>query len=232
MQSDYEPLSPRERTFTERARRAQLVAGAIETIANVGYAHASLARVAERSGTSKGVLTYHFKDKRDLVQAVWDEIIARGVEHVAPRVLAENGGRGALRAYIESNLGFMALYPDHMIALYEIFANARGPAGEPVYDSDTLDALVVPLEGLLRHYQESGELGDFDARSMAFAIRGAIDAVPARLARQRDLDLDRYAVELAAAFDRATRPVKPDEPGDAGRPGDLAGADPDNGYDN
>ncbi|MGH7698836.1 MAG: hypothetical protein ACRENV_09215, partial [Candidatus Dormibacteria bacterium] len=112
---------------------------------------------------------------------------------------------------------FMARYPSHMIALYEIFANARDPGGEPMYDSDTLDALVAPLEGLLRSFQEAGELGQFDPRSMAFAIRGAIDAVPVRLARQRDLDIVHYAAELAAAFDRATRPG-PIASGQKGRP--------------
>ncbi|MGH3156519.1 MAG: TetR family transcriptional regulator [Streptosporangiaceae bacterium] len=41
-------------TFTSTARRAQFVAAAIETIADAGYARASLGRIAERVGVSKG----------------------------------------------------------------------------------------------------------------------------------------------------------------------------------
>ena len=37
-----------ERTFIETARRAQIVASAIDTIAEAGYAQASFARIAER----------------------------------------------------------------------------------------------------------------------------------------------------------------------------------------
>ena len=38
---------PKERTFIENARRQQIVAAAIDTIAEVGFAQASLARIAE-----------------------------------------------------------------------------------------------------------------------------------------------------------------------------------------
>jgi hypothetical protein len=41
---------------------------------------------------------------------------------------------------------------------------------------------------------------------MAMAIRAALDAVPARLARDPDLDLDHYGRELTALFHIATRP--------------------------
>ena len=51
------------RTFTETARRAQIIAAAIDTIAELGYGQASLARIAETAGTSKGVIIYHFGGK-------------------------------------------------------------------------------------------------------------------------------------------------------------------------
>jgi hypothetical protein len=40
---------------------------------------------------------------------------------------------------------------------------------------------------------------------MAIAIRAAIDAVPSRLALDRQLDIDSYAREIATVFDLATR---------------------------
>jgi TetR/AcrR family transcriptional regulator, fatty acid metabolism regulator protein len=43
------------RSFVSNARRAQIVEAAIETVAEVGYANASLARIAVRPGISKGV---------------------------------------------------------------------------------------------------------------------------------------------------------------------------------
>ena len=41
---------------------------------------------------------------------------------------------------------------------------------------------------------------------MAITIRGAIDAVPYRLARDRTVDISSYGREIAETFHRATRP--------------------------
>ena len=43
-------------TFTEAARRIQIIECAIETLATLGYAQASLAHIAKRAGISKGVI--------------------------------------------------------------------------------------------------------------------------------------------------------------------------------
>jgi AcrR family transcriptional regulator len=60
------PGLQKDRTFIETARRAQIMAAAIDTIAELGYGQASLARIAQRAGTSKGVICYHFVGNDDL----------------------------------------------------------------------------------------------------------------------------------------------------------------------
>ena len=117
------------RTFTETARRAQIVAAAIDTIAELGYGQASLARIAETAGTSKGVILYHFGGKDELIRELVAELVARGVAYMSPRVEAEPTGPGKLRAYIESNLAFMRENRRHMVALLEIALNARAADG-------------------------------------------------------------------------------------------------------
>src|SRR5579864_4314825 len=116
-------------TFTEAARRAQIIAAAIDTIAEAGYGQASLARIAERAGTSKGVISYHFAGKDDLIREVVAEVLAKGEAYMIPRILAESSGAGMLRAYIESNLAFMREHRNHVLAIFEIFLNARGEDG-------------------------------------------------------------------------------------------------------
>jgi TetR/AcrR family transcriptional regulator, fatty acid metabolism regulator protein len=205
MRSNPESSGQRELTFTEAGRRAQIVTAAIDTIAEIGYGQASLARIAERGGTSKGVITYHFAGKDELIREVVAEVLAKGEAFMVPRILAESSGRGMLRAYIESNLGFMREHRNHLVAFLEIFLNARGEDGSPLVDQRTLEHQATSLELLLGHFQAAGDFrADFDPQVMAVAIRGAIDQVPLRLARDPDLDLDRYARELAALFDRAT----------------------------
>ena len=198
------------RTFTETARRAQILAAAIDTIAALGYGQASLARIAETAGTSKGVIVYHFGGKDELIRELVAEVVARGVAYMEPRIEAEPTGAGKLRACIESNLAFMRENRNHMVAIVEIVLNARAADGSRLYDFAVQDEGVAALQGLLAHFQGTGEFrAGFDPHVMAMAIRAAINAVPAQLARDPALDVGHHARELADLFHLATRPGEP-----------------------
>jgi AcrR family transcriptional regulator len=202
-----------DRTFTETARRAQIVAAAIDTIAELGYGQASLARIAGKAGTSKGVIIYHFGGKDELIRELVAELVAGGIAYMSPRIDAEPAGAGKLRAYIESNLAFMRENRNHVVAIVEIALNARAADGSRLYDVAVQDEGVAALQQLLAHFQGTGEFrAGFDAHVMAMAIRAAINAVPMQLARDPALDVGHHARELADLFQVATGPGK--APGD------------------
>ena len=202
-------MESKERTFIEHARRQQIVAGAIDTITEVGFAQASLARIAERIGISKGVISYHFAGKEDLIRQVAIEIIEAARAYIIPRVLAESTGPAIVHAYIESNLAFMREHRNAMVAIVEIARNGGLMTdGRVRVDGREVDDATRLLEELLAGLQAEGELRrDFDPGVMAVAIRAAIDSVPHRLVRDAELDVDHYASELTTIFDLATRPV-------------------------
>jgi TetR/AcrR family transcriptional regulator, fatty acid metabolism regulator protein len=193
------------RTFIETARRAQIMAAAIDTIAGLGYGQASLARIAETAGISKGVILYHFGGKDDLIRELISELSARGRAYLGPRLEAEPTGTGMLRTYIQANLAFIRENRNHVLATVEIALNGRSADGSPLYDMSIREAGTAALQELLTHFQGTGEFrADFDPLVMALAIRATLDAVPARLARDPGLDLDHYGRELAGLFQIAT----------------------------
>jgi AcrR family transcriptional regulator len=197
----------KELTFTEAARRAQVVQAAIDTIAEVGFARASLARIGARIGISKGLIGYHFAGKDDLIKQVVLEILEHGKAYMLPRILAEaSTGSGFLRAYIESNLGFMREHRNQMVAIVEIARGGLTADGQQRFYGDAdVDEAVNILQQHLARFQSQGQLRpDFDPRVMAVAVRAAIDAVPRRLAHDPDLDIDSYATEIANLFHLAT----------------------------
>ena len=193
-----------ERTFIETARRAQIAAAAIDTIAEAGYAGASFARIAERLGISRGLISYHFAGKDDLIKQVVREAAEEAKAYITPRILAESTGPGTLRAYIESNLAFMRDHRNNVIAMIEI---ARSAEGRRIFygDTDVVNA-VGALEHGLSGFQTTGQFRpDFDPQVMAIAIRAAIEAASPRLALDPEFDIDNYSREIVTAFDLATR---------------------------
>jgi AcrR family transcriptional regulator len=203
MQPGVAPDEP-ERTFIETARRAQIAAAAIDTIAEVGYAGASFARIAERVGISRGLISYHFDNKDDLIKQVVHEAAEQAIAYIRPRVLAASTGPAMLRAYIESNLAFMRDHRNNVIAMIEI---SRSAEGRRIHSGDTAVINAVgALEHVLTESQTAGHFRpDFDPHVMAIAIRAAIEAASPRLALDPEFDMDHYASEIITVFDLATR---------------------------
>lgn len=196
---------PENRSFVSNARRAQIVEAAIDTLAEVGYAEASLSRIAVRLGISKGVISYHFAGKDDLIAEVVTQVLQQARAYMQPRIEAQTTGPGMLRTYIESNLEFIRDNPNQLRAVVEIVRASIAGARNPVRDSRDRDAGVQILSGMLARFQTTGDFrADFDPMVMATAIRAVIDVAPGRLGDPA-FDIDKYAHEAVTLFDLATR---------------------------
>jgi hypothetical protein len=65
---------------------------------------------------------------------------------------------------------------------------------------------VAIVESVLRLGQDMGRLGTFNARVMAALMKAAVDDLLIQFADDPELDLEAYAADLAALFERAARP--------------------------
>jgi len=196
VRSDSQPPS---RTFVEEARRAQLVQTAIDVLASEGYERASLSAIAGAAGVSKGVISYHFDGKDELLREVVAHVSRQAEDAMTPHLMAASTVSERLGAYIRSNLAFMAEHPDALRALIEVIVHT--PAPNPYAEQH--QAALAYLEALIAAGVENGEFADVDPAVLALAVRGAIDAVPARLAGDPDLDLERWGEQLTTLFQRA-----------------------------
>lgn len=206
VRSEIRPNGQEARSFVENARRAQIIDCAIDAIAELGYTNASLAEIARRAGISKGVISYHFTGKRELIREVVGAILNKATAVMLPRMLAERSAAGMLRAYIEANLDFLGANPNCIHAIMKIGVAARDEPDQPKTDYElAFQPAVRDLEKLLRLGQRQGEFRDFPTRVMAATIRSAIDGVAFQLEFNSKLDLKAYANELVLLFDLATR---------------------------
>ncbi len=206
--------SGRERTFTEEARRAQIIGCAIEILAERGYAGASLAAIAERAGISKGVISYHFAGKAELLEQVVRSVYTAGAAYMRPRIEAKHTAAAMLAAYLRSNLEFIRDHPRDMTAIAEIILNVRSGEGVLRFAGgrEGIETVLESIQAILRKGQEDGEFGDFDTRTMAWAVRSAIDGVSQQRLLDPGLDFDTVIAELTGLFDRATRAHAPGDP--------------------
>ena len=173
------------------ARKAQLVGCAIDALVELGFARTSIAEVARRAGVSKGVVTYHFPGKEDLLGEVVVSLYRDAGEQIA-RAGAGGSVMSELAAYITSNLAFVAENPRHVRAVMEVAANMR-PA-----DGGGEDPLATHLRELIERGQASGELASaVDAGVLAVTIRASIDAAAARAAFDPTADPRAHAGHLA-----------------------------------
>jgi AcrR family transcriptional regulator len=197
------------RTFTESARRAQIVEAAIKVVAAAGYANTSFARIAREAGlSSTGIISYNFAGKDDLMRAVVAEVLRVAAAYVSPRVDAAPGGPAKLRAYIEAHTALLAAHPNHLPALVEIVINLPRDHTDRAELLARLEARNSVHTTYIRQAQAAGEFRDFDPQVMVLAIQGAIDAVVMRKVREPELDVVACGRELADLFDRATRPTE------------------------
>ena len=205
MQTKNKTTDQNYRSSIEAARRAQIITYAIETIATLGYAQASLAQIARRAGMSKSVILYHFTSKDELIEQVVTDTYTSALQFILPRIPMQSTASNQLRAYIQADVDFIGTHRLQVAALVEIMTNFRTADGKLRYDVQAEEPILAGLEAFLRKGQQDGDFRIFDTRVMAVTMRRAIDALPHLLTASPDLDLDAYARELVELFDRATR---------------------------
>jgi AcrR family transcriptional regulator len=197
-------------TFTQSARRAQIVACAIEVIAEVGWAQTSIRKIADRVGVAMSAVLYHFGTKENLVDAIIEEMYRSALAVVITAVDAEVTATAKLNAYIRATVKYFDTHRVHLAALSQLASSYRPGDGRSFKElgltSDLADELAaLDATAILRAGQLDGEFGEFPVESVAIALSGAGHAVVTKLLEDPDFDAHRYGEDLVEIFGRIVR---------------------------
>jgi AcrR family transcriptional regulator len=200
----------RPESFTRTARKAQIVGCAIEVIAEVGFAQASIRKIADRVGIAMSAVLYHFGNKDNLVEAIIEEMYRSMIAVVVPALDAEATAADELNAYIRSTIKYFGTHRVALKALASLGTSYQPSDGrrfdELGLSPETAEQLaVLDPTAILQAGQRDGEFGDFPVESMAIALRGAINAVVEKILREPDYDARGYGEDLVEIFGRAVR---------------------------
>ncbi len=185
-----------KKSFIEQARRAQIVEATIAVLAEQGYLNTSFSRIAAQAGISASLISYHFKSKEELTEAVYTFITQQRQEHVAAQVAGAATATDRLRIMLEADLAYMGTRPELFQALLEILFVGRSKTDAQSHRADVVHAGFMPIAEVLKAGQASGEFGDFDAFNLAIIIDSARDGFLGQLAVYPEFDLEQFTATL------------------------------------
>ncbi|MFE1175342.1 TetR/AcrR family transcriptional regulator [Streptomyces sp. NPDC058773] len=183
-------------TFTESARRQQLIDATIDLISTRGYPATSLSAIAERAGLSKAAVLYHFSSKDKLTRAALEQVMEQFSAYVTERLARAAGPRDAIVAYVRAMIGYQQANHRQVRVITEMLLDDDGGTRLKTPGSHDTHGRWQALADLLTEGQRAGVLREFNPQTVALAIGGAIDGVIAHWLAHPDLDLDAAAGEL------------------------------------
>ena len=214
MRSNSRSNGQRGESFIEKARRKQIVDTAIRTIAARGYSQTSLAEIAREAGISKGVISYHFEGKGELIEEILARLMHEPAEYIKGRVDARETAVDKLGAYVAANFEFAKLHRNHLLALVDLWGSRDPSEGRSRFDSEAYGPSRRYLSRIVETGQEHGELGPGAAKTTASVIQAAIDGVLLQWAFDPDeVDLDACRDEIQEMITRHVARLRPEAAG-------------------
>ncbi|MGX4693889.1 TetR/AcrR family transcriptional regulator [Streptomyces sp. JNUCC 63] len=101
-------MSPRSASVNEELRRRsreRLLQAAVELVGEHGYDATTLGAIADRAGAARGLVSYYFPGKRQLVQSAVHRLMHRTLEEALEREPRTEDGRERLARAIDAILG-------------------------------------------------------------------------------------------------------------------------------
>jgi AcrR family transcriptional regulator len=200
-------------TFTQAARRTQIVGCAIDVIAEVGWAQTSIRKIADQVGIAMSAVLYHFGTKDKLVDAVIEEMYRTALAVVVPAIDAELTATGKLNAYVRSSITYFDSHRAHLAALSQLSTGYQPSDGRPFDELGLTAELGEEMAALdpatiLQAGRRDGEFGEFPVESTAIALRAAVNAVVEKILRDPTFDAGAYGEDLVKIFGRVLAVTK------------------------
>ncbi|MEU6097187.1 helix-turn-helix domain-containing protein [Streptomyces sp. NPDC047079] len=107
-------MSPRSASVNEELRRRsreRLLQSAVELVSERGYDATTLADIADRAGSARGLVSYYFPGKRQLLQSAVHRLMHRTLEEALEREPRTEDGRERMARAIDAILGLTVDHP-------------------------------------------------------------------------------------------------------------------------
>lgn len=214
MSTNVQPRKRKRPTFIERARREQIIEATIDTVAELGFVHASFAEIAKVADISKAVIPYYFGSKDELIEQTLNTLYERSDNYVRTRVEAKLGATDKVRMWVTAQLEYVKAHRREAVADWELQASFDSAEAKRSFSKTTYDPIREFMGEILRQGQERGEFGSFPVNTVASLILGTLDGIVLQWTWDAEaVDLDECRQHILYMLESFLRP-RPDRAGD------------------
>ncbi len=154
-------------------RPGDIIAAALATFAEKGFAGARMEEIARRAGISKGTLYLYFETKEDMFRAVVREVVVPNIEVVQKAVLtADLSFATMVRTLLPRFAEIVTTVPVGAVAKMVIGESRNFPELARVWHDEVIFKAIGLIAGVIERAQARGEVRPGDPRTHAFSIMG------------------------------------------------------------
>ncbi|MEV6786467.1 helix-turn-helix domain-containing protein [Streptomyces sp. NPDC051098] len=189
-------MSPRSASVNEELRRRsreRLLQATVELVGERGYEATTLADIADRAGSARGLISYYFPGKRQLLQSAVHRLMHLTLREALEREPRTEDGRELLARAIDAVLGLAVDHPVLMRTHMSGVLQAEGFVQCPEQQQ-----LATQLQATVERY--GSQQAEVDYPLLRALLMGAVFAIllpgaPMPLARLRAELFQRYGLD-------------------------------------
>jgi len=202
-------VSKKKPTFTEQARKKQILEISMDLFREKGYSNTSISDIAQIAGISRGVIFYYFDSKKELGDEVIRQSLKSYGRYVQLRVNKKHSASEKLLEFVEACLDYTSVHHEDWI----VFVDTIGRVGNSTEKNGVLawmsertqeNLVTIIIEG-----QAAGEIENYPAQELSWILHGVVDGLMSLVAIQpHELDIPACKKLLKTILIKTFQPVK------------------------
>jgi len=177
----------RKPTFTEQARRKQILEVSSKLFMSKGFKNTSLDDIAREVGVSRGVIFYYFDGKREIGEQTIRENLRQYSQYVQDRVNKRKTSKNQLIEFIDACLDYQHDHREFYLLTVDLvgcFGDLNERYNMTVFVNARTRAWLLEI---IEAGQKNGEFAKLPAQDLADVIQGFTDGMMELSAMEPDV---------------------------------------------
>jgi TetR/AcrR family fatty acid metabolism transcriptional regulator len=158
----------------QKPKYKQIIDAAVIVIAENGYHHAQVSKIAKQAGVADGTIYLYFKNKEDILISLFQEKMGLFVEKIRQEIAGKSTSKEKLLTLIQKHFSMLAA--DHHLAIVTQLELRQSNKELRLKINEVLKGYLMVVDEVLTVGIETGEFrDDLDVRLARQMVFGTID---------------------------------------------------------